>query len=77
MENIIYLGNKPYWELALRNPEKYARWVIMQRDDIIWRSIYDDAAKQKDLYKHYEKAYTSPTALIFKRMKQYETDFTP
>lgn len=77
MQNIIYLGNKPYWELALRNPEKYAKWVIMQKDDIIWRSIYDDESKQKDLYKHYEKAYTSPTTLIFKRMSQYETDFTP
>ena len=77
MQNIIYLGNKPYFELALRHPEKYAKWVIMQRDDIIWRSIYDVKQRQDDLYKHYEKAYTSPTTLIFKRMDQYDTDFRP
>ena len=77
MQNVIYLGNKPYFELELKHPEKYVKWVIMQKDDIIWKSIYEVDARQKDLYKHYEKAYTSPTILIFKRMATYDTDFTP
>lgn len=67
MQNIIYIGNKPYWEESLKNPEKYARWVVMQQDDSVWNSLYDDPAMQKHLYTYYQKAYTSPKILIFKR----------
>src|SRR3989344_2148728 len=31
MENIIYVGNRPYWEESLKEPEKYATWIVMQK----------------------------------------------
>lgn len=77
MQHIIYLGNKPYWDLALENPQNYVRWIIMQENDTVWKAIFDNEANQKDLYAHYEKAYTSPNVLIFKRMSKFETSFTP
>ncbi len=67
MQNMIYIGNKPYWQESLVEPEKYARWVVMQRDDSVWKELWDNPAKQARLYKYFEKAYTSPEILIFRR----------
>jgi hypothetical protein len=67
MQDIIYVGNKPYWDESLKEPEKYATWIIMQQDDAIWRNIYDDPVVQGRLYAHFAKVYTSPQILIFKR----------
>lgn len=73
MQNVIYIGNQIYWETSLQRPEKYARWIIMQKGDIIWTTFYDDKVKLNHVYKYYQKAYTSPNILIFKRMPQYDT----
>ncbi len=70
IDQVIYIGNKPYWEESLKTPEKYARWVIMQENDAVWKALYADQAAQGRLYAHYEKAYTSPQILIFKRREQ-------
>ncbi len=67
MQNIIYIGTKPYWEISMVSPERYAKWIIMQRDDIVWTALYANKKEQDDLYKYYEKVYTSPNVLIFKR----------
>lgn len=68
MQNVIYIGNKPYWEESLKDPEKYARWIVLQKDDVVWKSLFADPVGQGKLYKHFEKAYTSPEILIFKRI---------
>jgi len=67
MENVIYIGNKPYWEESLENPEKYARWIVMQKNDTVWNTFLIEENKQAQLYKYFEKTYTSPDILIFKR----------
>lgn len=67
MQNVIYLGNKPYYDNALREPEKYADWIIMQKDDAIWTALYKNVAMQGRIFKYYQKAYTSPDILIFRR----------
>lgn len=67
MQNVIYIGNKPYWEDSLREPEKHAKWIVMQEGDSIWREIYKDMNKQGRLFKYFQKVYTSPDILIFKR----------
>lgn len=67
MEKVIYVGNKPYWDISMSEPEKYAQWIVMQKDDDIWKNIYDRPDIQARLYKYFEKAYTSPEVLIFKR----------
>lgn len=68
MQNIIYIGNKPYWEESLVAPERYARWIIMQKNDDVWKSIYDKPEVQGRLFKHFQKTYTSPQILIFRRI---------
>jgi hypothetical protein len=67
MQNTIYIGNKPYWEESLYQPEKYARWIVMQKNDAVWEAINVKQDTQGELYKYFEKAYTSEDILIFKR----------
>jgi len=67
MQNFIYVGTKPYWEDSLKEPEKYATWIVMQKNDTIWTTLYDDPAMQGRLYKYFLKEYTSDQILIFKR----------
>lgn len=68
MQANIYIGNKPYWEESLREPEKYARWIVMQKDDAVWDAIYDKPDVQGRLFKYFQKVYTSPNILIFRRI---------
>lgn len=67
MQNIIYIGNKPYWEESLVQPEKYAQWIVMQKDDAVWKALIDEPITQARLYKYFQKTYTSDEILIFKR----------
>lgn len=68
MQSMIYIGNKPYWEESLAHPEKYATWVIVQKDDAVWSRLFSTKASEANLYKYFNKVYTSPTILIFKRI---------
>ncbi len=68
MRDIIYIGNKPYWEESLLAPEKYARWIVMQKNDTVWTNINEDPVTNARLYKYFNKVYTSENILIFKRI---------
>lgn len=68
MQNIIYIGNKPFWQESLKEPDRYAKWVIMQKEDTVWKAIYDDPVVQARLFKYFNKVYTSDEILIFKRI---------
>lgn len=72
MNDVIYVGNKPYWEESLREPEKYATWIVMQRNDTIWQNLIDDPIAQGRLYKYFNKAYTSEDILIFKKINKVQ-----
>jgi hypothetical protein len=66
MQDIIYLGNKPYYAEALKHPEKYATWIIIQEKDDMWKNFYRDESRRAYLYTYYVKVYTSKELLIFK-----------
>jgi len=68
MQNVIYVGTTPYWEDSFKEPEKYAIWIIMQKDDTVWRRLYDQPEMRDRLYKFFNKVYTSEEILIFKRI---------
>ncbi len=67
MQDVIYVGNKPYWEQSFTEPEKYATWIVMQKNDQVWQNIYDKPEVQGRLFKYFQKVYTSPEILIFRR----------
>ena len=67
MQNVIYVGTKPYWNDSLKQPEKYANWIVMQKNDAVWQGIYANNAKRAELYKYFTKEYTSNDILIFKK----------
>jgi hypothetical protein len=68
LENFIYVGNKPYWNDALKQPQDVVRWVIMSKDDSVWQALYADQAAQANLFKYYNKVYTSDQILVFRRI---------
>ncbi len=70
MQSVIYVGTKPYWEVSLVAPERYATWIIMQKNDDVWKAIYDKPDVQGRLYKYFQKVYTSPQILIFKKIQK-------
>lgn len=67
IENVIYIGNKPYWDESLKEPEKYATWIVLQKDDAVWKTLYENPGQRGRLFKYFQKVYTSPEILIFKR----------
>lgn len=67
MQDFVYIGTKPYWENALKDPQTTVKWVVMQKDDAVWKALYDDPDQQAKLYAYYHKVYTSPTILVFER----------
>jgi hypothetical protein len=69
MHEVIYIGNKPYWEESFYQPEKYATWIVMQKEDQVWKAINDNRIIRNRMYKYFSKVYTSPDILIFKRNK--------
>jgi hypothetical protein len=67
MQDIIYVGNKPYWNISLKHPEKYADWIIMQKNDAVWTAVYQNPGPRGELYKYFKKVYTSNNILIFQK----------
>lgn len=68
MQNVIYIGNKPYWNESLEEPEKYVRWIVIQKDDSLWANFMNNKEKADRLYKYFNKVYTSPEIVIFRKM---------
>ncbi len=68
MQNVIYIGNKPYWEESLTEPERHADWIVVQENDTVWENLYSSREAKEKLYRSYRKVYTSPNIIIFKRM---------
>lgn len=70
MEQMIYIGNKPYWEESLLTPDKYSNWIVMQENDAVWNSLWEIPARRARLDKYFEKVYQSqitPNIAIYKK----------
>jgi hypothetical protein len=68
MQKVVYIGTRPYWQESLLSPQKIVKWVIMQKGDAVWKSLYEPIQAQKNLYTYFQKTYTSENILIFKRI---------
>lgn len=44
MDQIVYVGNHPKWDNALKQPEKHVKWLIIRRDenDVLWSEFRKD-----------------------------------
>lgn len=73
MQDVIYVGNKPYWDDSLVAPETYATWIIIQTNDSLWQAIWENPTTQARLFKYFNKVYTSQNFLIFKRINNATT----
>ncbi len=68
MQEVINVGTKPYYTDSFITPEKYATWIILQRNDDVWNHLYETQQEQNLLYTYFNKVYTSKEILIFKRI---------
>ena len=42
MNRMIYVGNHPYWDNLLVEPNSVARFIIMQPDDRLWKAFHNN-----------------------------------
>jgi hypothetical protein len=67
MQDMIYIGNKPYWQNSLEAPQQNVTWIVMEKGDTVWQNFIDNQSKESMLYTYFQKVYTSPNILIFRR----------
>jgi hypothetical protein len=67
MQDFVYIGTKPYWDNALKAPQDVVRWVVMQKNDALYTTLYDNQTNLLNLYKYFHKVYTSDNILIWER----------
>jgi hypothetical protein len=70
MQDIVYVGSRFYWQEALQAPQLRIRWVVMQKNDAVWKALYSTGEEQGRLYKYFRKVYSSESILIFERNNQ-------
>ncbi len=65
MNKIIYVGNHPYWDQALKNPTKIARWLIIRKDenDVLWQHLQYN----KEFINNYHVVYNYALTFVYKR----------
>lgn len=59
MNRIIYVGSHPYWEKTLAEPNDYARWVIIRKDDALDRAFSGRPSFSADYTAVYSQADTT------------------
>lgn len=42
MDRMIYVGNRPYWDNLLVEPNSVARFIIMQPNDGLWKAFHNN-----------------------------------
>lgn len=64
-KDIIQEGNRNYWATSLKKPTIYAKWIIMNKGDIVYKSLYGSSI----LGHNYELLHTSENGqlLFYKR----------
>lgn len=67
MQNIIYIGNKPYWGDALEEPENQVKWIPLKAHDAVSKVLYEDPVMKERLYQNFDEVYSEKEIKIFKR----------
>ncbi|HUD18824.1 MAG TPA: hypothetical protein VMR81_00060 [Patescibacteria group bacterium] len=69
LKNYITEGNGKYWDGSLVNPEKYASWVILNKDTSNIRNLLGiKLINSPKLAKYYNLIYSDNQILIYKRL---------
>jgi hypothetical protein len=69
MKKFIHEGTGEYWEQAIKDPDRWARWIIMRttdENDQTWRLVRDTEG-----FKRYRKVHSYPFADIFELEPEY------
>lgn len=48
LNKMIYVGAHPYWEEMLEHPNEYARWLIVRKDDVLYKKFNDTKVLSND-----------------------------
>jgi hypothetical protein len=66
MQKIIYVGNKPYWQNSIRNAKSNVTWIIMQKGDTVWNTLWATPQEQSTLLKNYTEVFSAEDIVILK-----------
>lgn len=67
MQDIIYIGNKPFWDESQYTPQKYADWIIVKTNDAIDTTFKANKNTKKQVDKYFDVAYSSPDVTIYRK----------
>jgi hypothetical protein len=76
MSKFIHEGTGKYWDLATKNPERYARWIIMRTHDRS-DSTYKMLEGNKGFKEKYKLVNHFPFADIYEIRSEYLADIQP
>lgn len=62
MNSIIYVGSHPYWEDMIAHPNENARWIVIRKDDALYRAFYGNATFAQD----YSAVYVQGDTTLYK-----------
>jgi hypothetical protein len=67
MQDVIYVGNKPYWEDSLSWPDKHATWVVTGTGDEISKRLESSPDFTKRLTKFFSQKFSTDTITIYSK----------
>ena len=72
MKNIIYIGNHPYWDNALVNPQDEARWIIVRENDT--DSMWNTLKVNYNFINYFERVFRAGELSVYK-LRDVREDF--
>lgn len=66
--SLVYVGSKPYWTEALKKPNKIANYIIIGKDDYLYKHFINDEINYSILTKYYYKLYEYNDVIIYKKL---------
>ncbi len=67
MQNIIYVGSKPYYQESFKEPELYARWIFIRQGDDVYNNLYTNPKQRAKLTRYFTKVFSTSDLMIYKR----------
>jgi hypothetical protein len=67
MNKIVYIGNHPLWDQALKDPTNKVRWLVIRKDenDSLWQSYKNN----EHFLANYKQLYSTDNVYVFKQIK--------
>lgn len=69
MKNFVYVGDKPIYQNAIKNPQNYVDYVYIGKGDDIWKNLYMNQDSKNKLNKYFHSVLVTPEYVLYKKNK--------